>query len=131
MGASAALVCIPSGMPVSCHSSASRLLQEAAGRRGSDGSASRGRQARRDLWTRDLERTSRRSRTVVYARWGALANRAARSVATCPKLGVTGLVAGYNLGAYYGDTNAKDSGYPIAGRNMGKSTGTVFIQKTF
>jgi hypothetical protein len=26
---------------------------------------------------------------------------------------------------------AKDSGYTIAGRNIGKSTGTVFIQKTF
>jgi hypothetical protein len=25
----------------------------------------------------------------------------------------------------------KDSGYTIAGRNIGKSTGTVFIQKTF
>jgi hypothetical protein len=33
--------------------------------------------------------------------------------------------------AYYSDTNAKDSGYTIAGRNIGKSTGTVFIQKTF
>jgi len=31
----------------------------------------------------------------------------------------------------YSDTNAKDSGYTIAGRNIGKSTGTVFIQKTF
>ena len=47
------------------------------------------------------------------------------------KLGVTWLVAGYNVGAYYSDTNAKDSGYTIAGRNIGKSTGTVFIQKTF
>jgi hypothetical protein len=44
---------------------------------------------------------------------------------------VTWLVAGYNVGAYYGDSNAKDSGYTIAGRNIGKSTGTVFIQKTF
>jgi len=40
-------------------------------------------------------------------------------------------IAGYNVGAYYSDTNAKDSGYTIAGRNIGKSTGTVFIQKTF
>jgi hypothetical protein len=28
---------------------------------------------------------------------------------------VTWLVAGYNVGAYYSDTNAKDSGYTIAG----------------
>jgi uncharacterized protein (TIGR02001 family) len=47
------------------------------------------------------------------------------------KAGVTWLVAGYNVGAYYSDTNAKDSGYTIAGRNIGKSTGTVFVQKTF
>ena len=47
------------------------------------------------------------------------------------KLGVTWLVAGYNVGAYYSDSNAKDSGYTIAGRNLGKSTGTLFIQKTF
>jgi uncharacterized protein Gcw-chp len=47
------------------------------------------------------------------------------------KLTVTWLVAGYNVGAYYSDSNAKDSGYTIAGRNIGKSTGTVFIQKTF
>jgi uncharacterized protein (TIGR02001 family) len=47
------------------------------------------------------------------------------------KLGVTWLVSGYNIGAYYSDSNAKDSGYTIAGRNIGKSTGTVFIQKTF
>jgi hypothetical protein len=26
---------------------------------------------------------------------------------------------------------AKDSGYTNAGRNIGESTGTVFIQKTF
>ncbi len=47
------------------------------------------------------------------------------------KLGATWLVAGYNVGAYSSDTNAKDSGNTIAGRNIGKSTGTVFIQKTF
>jgi hypothetical protein len=84
MGASAAVVCIPFGMCVSYHSNASRFLQEAARCRGSDGSASRGRQPPRDLWTRDLERTSRRSLTVVQARWSAFANRAARSVATWP-----------------------------------------------
>lgn len=47
------------------------------------------------------------------------------------KLGVTWVVAGYNVGAYYTDTNAKDAGYVIAGRNIGKATGTVFVQKTF
>ena len=36
-----------------------------------------------------------------------------------------------NVGAYYSDTNTKDFGYTIAGRNIGKATGTVFIQKTF
>jgi hypothetical protein len=109
MVASEAAVCIPSGMSVSYHSSAYRFLREAARCRGSDGSASGGRYPRRDLRTRDLEHTSRRSLTVVQARWSAFANRAARSVAT----------------------NAEDSGYTIAGRNIGKSTGTVFIQKTF
>jgi uncharacterized protein (TIGR02001 family) len=47
------------------------------------------------------------------------------------KLGATWLYNGYNIGAYYSDTNAKDAGYVIAGKNIGKSTGTVFIQKTF
>ena len=84
MVASAAVVCIPSGMPVSYHSGASRFLQEAARYRGSDGSARGGRHPRRGLWTRDLELTSRRSLTVVQARWSAFANRAARSVATWP-----------------------------------------------
>ncbi|MEO8536072.1 MAG: TorF family putative porin [Betaproteobacteria bacterium] len=48
------------------------------------------------------------------------------------KLGVTYAMAnGWNLGAYYTDTNAKDAGYTLAGRNIGKATGTVFVQKTF
>jgi uncharacterized protein (TIGR02001 family) len=48
------------------------------------------------------------------------------------KLGVTyAMAGGWNIGAYYTDTNAKDSGYTLAGRNIGKSTGTVFVQKTF
>jgi hypothetical protein len=85
MVASAAVVCIPSGKPVSYHSGASRFLQEAARCRGSDRSASGGRHPRRGLWTRDLERTSRRSLTVVYTRWNAFANRAAGSVATWPR----------------------------------------------
>ena len=47
------------------------------------------------------------------------------------KLGVTWAFNGYNVGAYYTDTNAKDAGYTLAGRNIGKATGTVFLQKTF
>ena len=47
------------------------------------------------------------------------------------KLGLTWVVNGWNLGAYYTDTNAKDAGYTLAGRNIGKATGTVFVQKTF
>jgi uncharacterized protein (TIGR02001 family) len=47
------------------------------------------------------------------------------------KLGVTWAINGYNIGAYYTDTNAKDAGYTLAGRNIGKATGTVFLQKTF
>ncbi len=42
-----------------------------------------------------------------------------------------GRLNGYNIGAYYTDTNAKDAGYTLAGRNIGKATGTVFLQKTF
>ena len=48
------------------------------------------------------------------------------------KIGVTwALAGGWNLGAFYSDTNAKDAGYTLAGRNIGKATGTVFVQKTF
>ncbi len=47
------------------------------------------------------------------------------------KLGFTVAVLGVNVGAFYSDTNAKDAGYTIANRNIGKATGTVFIQKTF
>jgi uncharacterized protein (TIGR02001 family) len=47
------------------------------------------------------------------------------------KLGVTWAVMGFNVGAYYTDTNAKDVAYTLAGRNIGKATGTVFVQKTF
>jgi hypothetical protein len=47
------------------------------------------------------------------------------------KLGFTWAMSGWNLGAYYTDTNAKDAGYMLAGRNIGKATGTVFVQKTF
>jgi uncharacterized protein (TIGR02001 family) len=38
---------------------------------------------------------------------------------------------GVNLGAYYSDTNAKDAGYTFLGDNIGDSTFTVFVQKTF
>src|ERR1700687_2572685 len=55
MVASAAVVCIPSGMPVSYHSGAFGFLQEAARCRGSDGSASAGQHPRRGLWTRNVE----------------------------------------------------------------------------
>lgn len=47
------------------------------------------------------------------------------------KLGVTYAFSGWNIGAYYTDTNASSSVYTIAGKNIGKSTGTVFVQKTF
>ncbi|MGE5088120.1 MAG: TorF family putative porin [Candidatus Levyibacteriota bacterium] len=47
------------------------------------------------------------------------------------KLGLTYSVNNWNVGAYYTDTNAKDAGYTLAGRNIGKATGTVFIQRTF
>ena len=48
------------------------------------------------------------------------------------KLGVTWAAGnGWNVGAYYTDTNAKDAGYTLAGRNIGKATGTLFVQKTF
>jgi uncharacterized protein (TIGR02001 family) len=47
------------------------------------------------------------------------------------KLGVTYAVSGWNFGAYYTDTNANSSVYTLAGRDISKSTGTVFVQKTF
>ncbi len=47
------------------------------------------------------------------------------------KLGITWVYNGYNIGAYYTDSNSKDEGYTIAGRNIGKSTGVLFVQKTF
>jgi len=47
------------------------------------------------------------------------------------KLGFTWSLNGWNFGAYYTDTTAKDAGYTLAGRNIGKATGTVFVQKVF
>jgi uncharacterized protein (TIGR02001 family) len=47
------------------------------------------------------------------------------------KLGVTYAINGWNIGAYYSDTNANSSVYTIAGKDISKSTGTVFVQKTF
>ena len=38
---------------------------------------------------------------------------------------------GVNLGAYYTDTDAEDAGYTYLGENIGDSTFTVFVQKTF
>ena len=36
------------------------------------------------------------------------------------KLGVTWAISGYNIGAYYTDTNAKAAGYTLAGTNIGR-----------
>ena len=47
------------------------------------------------------------------------------------RVGFTWTMNGWNLGAHYTDTNAKDAGYTLAGRNIGKATGTVFVQKVF
>jgi uncharacterized protein (TIGR02001 family) len=48
------------------------------------------------------------------------------------KAGVSWTFApGWTLGGYWTDTNANSSVYTLAGRNIGKSTGTAFIQKTF
>jgi uncharacterized protein (TIGR02001 family) len=48
------------------------------------------------------------------------------------KVGVTKSWSnGVNLGGYYTDTNAKDKGYTYLGDNIGDSTFTVFVQKTF
>lgn len=47
------------------------------------------------------------------------------------KLGLTYAVNGWNFGAYWTDTNTNGSVYTYAGKNIGKSTGTAFVQKTF
>jgi uncharacterized protein (TIGR02001 family) len=47
------------------------------------------------------------------------------------KLGATWAKDGWSIGAYYSDTNANASVYTLAGKNIGRSTGTVFVQKTF
>lgn len=47
------------------------------------------------------------------------------------KLGVTYAISGWNIGAYWSDTNNNASVYTLAGKNIGRSTGTAFIQKTF
>jgi len=48
------------------------------------------------------------------------------------KLGATYTFAGsWTVGGYWTDTNTNGSVYTIAGKNIGKSTGTAFIQKTF
>lgn len=47
------------------------------------------------------------------------------------KLGATYLINGYTIGAYWTDTNNNSSVYTIADKNIGKSTGTVFVSKSF
>ncbi|MGV3581996.1 MAG: TorF family putative porin [Methylophilus sp.] len=48
------------------------------------------------------------------------------------KLGLTKSWSnGINLGAYYTNTNARDSFYTIQGKNIGDDQFTVFVQKTF
>jgi len=48
------------------------------------------------------------------------------------KLGLTKSWAnGINVGGYYTDTNAKDIGYTLNKKNIGDSTFTAFVQKTF
>jgi uncharacterized protein (TIGR02001 family) len=39
--------------------------------------------------------------------------------------------SGVNVGAYYTDTNARADMWTYAGKNIGESTGTAYIQKTF
>jgi uncharacterized protein (TIGR02001 family) len=48
------------------------------------------------------------------------------------KIGATKAFSnGVNVGAYYSDSNAKDSGYTFLNKNIGDSTFTAFVQKTF
>jgi len=47
------------------------------------------------------------------------------------KLGASYTINGYTFGAYWTDTNNNESAYTIAGKNIGRSTGTAFVQKTF
>ena len=42
-----------------------------------------------------------------------------------------GALNGVNLGGYWTYANTKDAAWTFAGRNIGDSTGTVFVQKTF
>ena len=75
--------------------------------------------------------------SITQAQTPAPAAEPAKPTEPCTISGNFGIYSQYifrgltQVGAYYSDTNAKDSGYTIAGRNIGKSTGTVFIQKTF
>jgi uncharacterized protein (TIGR02001 family) len=47
------------------------------------------------------------------------------------QLGLSYTVNNYTFGAYWTDTNNNADVYTIAGKNIGRSTGTAFIQKTF
>jgi uncharacterized protein (TIGR02001 family) len=42
-----------------------------------------------------------------------------------------GALNGVNVGGYWTYANTKDAAWTFAGRNIGDSTGTVFVQKTF
>jgi hypothetical protein len=42
-----------------------------------------------------------------------------------------GALNGVNVGGYWTYANTKDAAWTYAGRNIGDSTGTVFVQKTF
>jgi uncharacterized protein (TIGR02001 family) len=42
-----------------------------------------------------------------------------------------GVLNGVNVGGYWTYANTKDSAWTYAGRNIGESTGTVYVQKTF
>jgi uncharacterized protein (TIGR02001 family) len=43
---------------------------------------------------------------------------------------LTPILANVTVGAYYTDTDAKAAGYTLAGKNIGKSQATFFLQKT-
>ena len=42
-----------------------------------------------------------------------------------------GALSGVNVGGYWTYANSKDSVWTLNNRNIGESTGTVFVQKTF
>lgn len=71
---------------------------------------------------------------VLSAHWGRQKYRGAgHSDFTYEdwKVGLAYELAGYNLGLYGTDTNAKDSAYTIRGKNIGRSQAVVYVSKTF